>query len=294
MKTERSKSFILWFDEIGIEDIPLVGGKNASLGEMLQDKKSKVKIPPGFAITSYAYRYILEKSGVLDELKAVLHGLNIKNSKAWKWQEKRRERSSWDASCPSELQEAIAQAYHKLSSQCKVRRIWMSLSAPLRLRKICLRPVLPGQQESFLNICGVKPALKACKSCFASLFTNRAIVYRAENKFDHFKVYLSIGVQKMVRSDLASAGVIFTLDTESGFRDVVFITGSYGLGESVVQGAVNPDEFYVFKPTLKQGYKPLIDKRLGRERRQKLSTHKRALIQSRRSKLHLRIEKNSA
>lgn len=260
MKNEPSKCFILWFDEIGIEDISLVGGKNASLGEMR--KKTNVKIPPGFAITAYAYRYILEKGGILGDLKAIFHGLNIHDSKALEKAGKKARKLILDCELPSELQDAIAHAYNKLSSQCKME------NADVAVRSSATAEDLPsasfaGQQESFLNISGLKSLLDACRRCFASLFTSRAIAYRHENRFDHFKVYLSIGVQKMVRSDLASAGVIFTLDTESGFRDVVFITGSFGLGESVVQGAVNPDEFYVFKPTLKQGYKPLIDKRLG-------------------------------
>lgn len=260
MKKERSKSFILWFDEIGIEDIPLVGGKNASLGQMR--KKTNVKIPPGFAISSYAYKYILEKAAVLDELKAVLHGLDIHNSQALEIAGEKARKIIMDCELPSELQEAIGDAYHKLSMQANVNDLDVAVRSSATAEDLP-QASFAGQQQSFLNICGLKQLLRACKSCFASLFTNRAIVYRCENKFDHFKVYLSIGVQKMIRSDLASAGVIFTLDTESGFRDVVFITGSYGLGESVVQGAVNPDEFYVFKPTLQQGYKPLIDKRLG-------------------------------
>lgn len=259
-KKEREKSFILWFDEIGIEDISLVGGKNASLGEMR--KNTNVKIPQGFAITAYAYKYILEKAGILKDLKAVLHGLNINDSQALEKAGEKARKLIMGCELPTELEDAIALAYQKLSSLCKVD------NANVAVRSSATAEDLPsasfaGQQQSFLNISGLKQLLDTCKSCFASLFTSRAIVYRHENKFDHFKVYLSIGVQKMVRSDLASAGVIFTLDTETGFPDVVFITGSYGLGESVVQGAVNPDEFYVFKPTLKLGYKPLIDKRLG-------------------------------
>lgn len=260
MKQECSEPFILWFDEIGIEDIAQVGGKNASLGEMR--RKTKIKIPPGFAITAYAYRYVLEKAGVLNKLKAVLHGLNIHDSQALEKAGEKARKIIRDCELPSELQDAIAKAYQKLSSLCKVENLDVAVRSSATAEDLPSAS-FAGQQESFLNICGLQQLLEACKRCFASLFTSRAIVYRHENKFDHFKVYLSIGVQKMVRSDLASAGVIFTLDTESGFPDVVFLTGSYGLGESVVQGAVNPDEFYVFKPTLKQGYKPLIDKRLG-------------------------------
>ena len=241
----------------------------------MADKKSKVKIPQGFAITAYAYRYVLEKAGILHELKAVLHGLNIKDSKALEKAGEKARKMIEGCELPPDLEDAIAQAYHKLSALSKVE------NADVAVRSSATAEDLPqasfaGQQESFLNICGVRQLLKACKRCFASLFTNRAIVYRCENKFDHFQVFLSIGVQRMVRSDVASAGVIFTLDTESGFRDVVFITGSYGLGESVVQGAVNPDEFYVFKPTLKQGYKSLIDKRLGEKASKIVYTQKGA------------------
>lgn len=260
MKKKQKESFILWFDEIGIEDIPLVGGKNASLGEML--KKTKVKIPPGFAITAYAYKYVLEKAGIIKDLKATLHGLNIHDSQTLEKAGEKARKLILDCELPMELQDAIAHAYSKLSSQCKVENVDVAVRSSATAEDLPMAS-FAGQQQSFLNIRGLQQLLEACKQCFASLFTNRAIVYRHENKFDHFKVYLSIGIQKMVRSDLASAGVIFTLDTETGFRDVVFITGSYGLGESVVQGAVNPDEFYVFKPTLKQGYQPLIDKRLG-------------------------------
>lgn len=262
MKKERDKSFVLWFDEIGIEDVVLVGGKNASLGEMLRAKKVDVSIPPGFAITAYSYRYVLEKSGVVKELKAALQGLDIHDSKALEKAGKKAREIILGCELPLDLQEAIAEAYQKLSRQCKEANVDVAVRSSATAEDLPMTS-FAGQQETFLHISGVKHLLKACKACFASLFTSRAIVYRAENKFDHFKVYLSIGVQEMVRSDLASAGVIFTLDTETGFRDVVFVTGSYGLGESVVQGMVNPDEFFVFKPTLKQGYNALIDKRLG-------------------------------
>lgn len=261
MKKDRSKSFLLWFNEIGINDVPLVGGKNASLGEML-GSKAKLKIPNGFAITAYAYRYFLEKAGILKELKSILHGLKVSDTRALKKAGQKARKLIMNSELPKELVEAITQAYHKLSSKYHVDHVDVAVRSSATAEDLP-QASFAGQHESFLNISGVKHLLDACKRCFASLFKDRAIVYRHENKFDHFKVYLSIGVQKMVRSDLGSAGVIFTLDTETGFRNVVFITGSYGLGESVVQGAVNPDEFYVFKPTLLQGYKPIIDKRLG-------------------------------
>lgn len=258
MRKKRASSYILWFDEIGIKDVPLVGGKNASLGEMVSAlKKQKVKVPTGFAITSHAYRYVLESSGAFARLKKVLKGLDVKSPKALAAAGKKAREIVLECQLPADLQEAILKAYKKLSAHYKTKL------ADVAVRSSATAEDLPdasfaGQQETFLNISGPAELLEACKRCFASLFTNRAIAYRAEHKVDHFKASLSIGVQKMIRSDLASAGVIFTLDTETGFSDVVFITGSYGLGESVVQGAVNPDEFYVFKPTL-----ALIDKRLG-------------------------------
>lgn len=263
MKKTKTQPFILWFDEIGVEDIALVGGKNASLGEMYCAlKKQKVRVPPGFAITSHAYQYVLEKGGANERLKAVLKGLNPQNPEALaKAGEKARE-IILSCALPSDLQDEILDAYHKLSALYKVK------DTDVAVRSSATAEDLPtasfaGQQETFLNITGPRNLLEACKRCFASLYTNRAIAYRANQKIDHLKTYLSIGIQKMIRSDLASAGVIFTLDTESGFKDVVYITGSVGLGESVVQGTVNPDEFYVFKPTFKKGYKPLIDKTLG-------------------------------
>lgn len=263
MKKLKTEPYILWFDEIGVEDIALVGGKNASLGEMYCNlKKKKIEVPAGFAITSHAYRYILKKKGAFDELKAALQGLNPSDSQALEKAGQKARETLLHCELPPDLQEAIISAYRKLSS------IYKTKNADVAVRSSATAEDLPtasfaGQQETFLNISGEEELLTACKRCFASLFTNRAIAYRCENKIDHFKTALSIGVQKMIRSDLGSAGVIFTLDTESGFPNVVFVSGSYGLGESIVQGTVNPDEFYVFKPTLKKGYKPLIDKVMG-------------------------------
>ncbi|MBW2969912.1 phosphoenolpyruvate synthase [Candidatus Woesearchaeota archaeon] len=260
---DKSKAFVLWFDEITIEDIPLVGGKNASLGEMYQTLVKKgVRIPNGFAVTAYAYRYVLEKSGALEKLRSALRGLNVKNVRALAAAGRKARDIIMHCEFPPELESEILHAYQKLSKE------YRDNNTDVAVRSSATAEDLPeasfaGQQESFLNVRGHHELIDCCKRCFASLFTNRAIAYRTEHGFDHFKVYLSIGVQKMVRSDLACAGVIFTLDTETGFPNVVFVTGSYGLGESVVQGAVNPDEFYVFKPTLKDKFKPLIDKRLG-------------------------------
>lgn len=263
MKKLKPKPYILWFDEIGIDDINLVGGKNASLGEMYHNlKKKNVQVPSGFAITASAYRYVLEKSGAFDALKTILYGLNHKNSQILASTGKKAREIILQCELPSDLQEEIIGAYHKLSAQHKQKNIDVAVRSSATAEDLPTAS-FAGQQESYLNIHGEKELLLACKRCFASLFTNRAIAYRCEQKIDHLTSYLSIGVQNMIRSDLASAGVIFTLDTETGFPNVVFITGSYGLGESVVQGTVNPDEFYVFKPTLKQGYKPIIDKVIG-------------------------------
>ena len=272
MKNQKPQ-YILWFDEIGIEDIDLVGGKNASLGEMYQNlKKQKVQVPSGFAITAGAYRYVLEKTGALAALKKLLAGLDHKNSKNLSSIGKKAREIILRCEIPSDLKEEIMEAYHQLSSQYKLKNVSVAVRSSATSEDLPTAS-FAGQQETFLNVSGENELLKSCKRCFASLFTNRAIAYRCEQNIDHLTSYLSIGVQKMVRSDLASAGVIFTLDTESGFSNVVYITGSYGLGESVVQGTVNPDEFYVFKPTLKEGYKPIIDKIVGSKATKIIYTH---------------------
>lgn len=259
----KAKPHILWFDQIGIDDVAIVGGKNASSGEMYSNlRKQKVSVLPGFAITSYAYKYVLEQGQACERLKETLKGLNPSNSQSLAATGKKARDIILHCDIPQDLQDAIIQAYRKLSS------IYNLKNADVAVRSSATAEDLPkasfaGQQETYLNISGDKALIAACKRCFASLFTDRAIAYRCENHIDHLKVSLSIGIQKMVRSDLGSAGVIFTLDPDSGFPNVVFINGSYGLGENVVQGAVNPDEFYVFKPTLKTGYKPVIDKVVG-------------------------------
>lgn len=262
---DKSRKFVLWFDETGIGDVSLVGGKNASLGEMHRSLSSKgVDVPNGFSITAYAYKYLLEKAGVEDEIKETLSGLDVSDMK--NLQEKGRKVRDIIRNCsfPAKLKVEIAAAYQKLCEQ-------YGENVDVAVRSSATAEDLPtasfaGQQETYLNIKGEEHLIEACKKCFASLFTNRAISYREDKGFDHFKVYLSIGVQKMVRSDLANSGVMFSIDTESGFRNVVFITAAYGLGENVVQGAVNPDEYYVFKPTLKKGFKPIIARSVGEKK----------------------------
>jgi len=261
---DKSKEFILWFDEIGIEDVPLVGGKNASLGEMIRELGSEgISVPNGFAITAYAYRYLLEAAGIEDDIKRILSDLNTHDLENLKIRGKKIRTLIEKAEFPDELNDAICKAYADMKT-----RLGYEKNTDVAVRSSATAEDLPdasfaGQQETYLHISGNDALIKACKKCFASLFTDRAISYRFDKGFDHFQVSLSIGVQKMVRSDSSSSGVIFSIDTESGFKNAVFITGSYGLGENVVQGAVNPDEFYVFKPTLKAGKRPIISKKLG-------------------------------
>lgn len=262
---EKSQEFILWFDQLGIEDVPLVGGKNASLGEMYRMLTPKgVKIPNGFAITSYAYRYFLDKAGIKDRIKETLKTLDTKDIKNLQDHGHRVRQIILEAEFPVELKNAILVQYRNLCGAYNKER----KDVDVAVRSSATAEDLPdasfaGQQETFLNIRGDYPILDACRKCFASLFTNRAISYREDKGFDHFSIALSIGVQKMVRSDLACSGVMFSIDTESGFKDAVFLTGSYGLGENVVLGAVNPDEYYIFKPTLRTGFKPIISKTVG-------------------------------
>jgi len=261
--TARNKKFILWFDELSIKDVGLVGGKNASLGEMYKElTKKKIRIPYGFAVTAYAYQYLLEKAGVEDHIKQALKGLDTKNVRNIAERGRKIRDIIRRCAFPPELSKAIKDAYHKLSKKYNRKNVDVAVRSSATAEDLP-EASFAGQQETYLNIHNEKSLINACKDCFASLFTDRAIVYREEKGFDHFKVYLSIGVQKMVRSDKASSGVMFTLDTETGFDDVVFITASWGLGENVVQGAVNPDEFHVFEPTLSKGFKPIITKTLG-------------------------------
>lgn len=260
---EKKKRFILWFDEIGIADVPLVGGKNASLGEMYRELTSKgVKIPNGFAITAYAYQYLLTKAKIKDDIKRILSDLNVHNLKNLYDHGRRVREVISHAEFPPELREEIVTAYRRLSKENKVKNVDTAVRSSATAEDLA-DASFAGQQETFLNVHGEDQLIQACRNCFASLFTNRAISYRHEKKFDDFQVSLSIGVQKMVRSDLAASGVMFSIDTESGFKDAVMINASYGLGENIVQGAVTPDEFYVHKPTLRLGFKPIVGKHLG-------------------------------
>lgn len=254
--------FIRWFNQLGIKDVPLVGGKNASLGEMYCQLAPKgIAVPNGFGITAKAYFYVLKKAGIADDIRRILRGLDTRDLKNLQARGQTVRHVIRTAELPPALANAIAAAYAKLERE-------YGNNVDVAVRSSATAEDMPsasfaGQMETYLNVCGVPALIAACKQCFASLFTDRAISYRTDKKFNHFKVGLSIGVQKMVRSDRAASGVMFSIDTESGFRDAVLINGSWGLGETIVQGSVTPDEWYVHKPTLKQGFRPIIGKTIG-------------------------------
>jgi pyruvate,water dikinase len=250
------------FAELGIGDVLLVGGKNASLGEMYRELSSEgVKVPNGFATTAAAFHYYLEFNGLKERIGNALGKLDPDDVEALA--HTGAEIRSWiiDGNLPQDLAEEITAAYEKMGRE-------YGANPDVAVRSSATAEDLPdasfaGQQETYLNVEGVDNLLRTCKRVLASLFTDRAIHYRVDKGFDHMSIALSIGVQKMVRSDKGASGVIFTLDTESGFREAVFITGAYGLGENVVQGAVNPDEFYVHKPTLDKGFRPIVMRHMG-------------------------------
>jgi len=258
----HDKELIIWFDDIGIDDVPMVGGKNASLGEMYQHLTSEgVAVPHGFAITAYAYQYLIKSAGIEDGVREALAGLDTHDLHNLQERGKKVRAIIRGAAFPQDLQDAIINAYKKMEAE-------YGKDVDVAVRSSATAEDLPdasfaGQQETYLNVRGYDAILDYCSQCFASLFTDRAISYRHDKDFGQFDVYLSIVIQKMVRSDSASSGVLFTIDTESGFKDAVFITGAWGLGENVVQGAVNPDEYFVFKPTLKMGKRPIVSKTIG-------------------------------
>ena len=258
---EPAARFIKWFSDISIDDIDSVGGKNASLGEMFRELSPKgVRIPDGFAITAKGFRWFLKQAKLEEFIRDALVGLDTRDVGNLRFRGNRIRHEILSAPLPDDLEDEIMKAYDMIGGH--------SLAADVAVRSSATAEDLPdasfaGQQETYLNVQGYRGLLEACRRCFASLFTDRAISYRADKGFDHLKVALSIGVQRMVRADLAASGVMFTIDTESGFRDAVLINAAYGLGENVVQGSVNPDEYYVFKPTLKTGYKPILQKTIG-------------------------------
>ncbi|MCB1535420.1 MAG: phosphoenolpyruvate synthase [Rhodoblastus sp.] len=254
--------FTRFFREIGIEDVPTVGGKNASLGEMYRELTAKnMRIPNGFAIVADAYRMTLDRAGAWALLRAALDGLDVADVDDLARRAAKARDIVHQAPLPVEVEGDIRAGLSALEAE-------YGEGLSVAIRSSATAEDLPtasfaGQHESYLNVQGEAAVLEAVKRCYASLFTDRAIRYRIDNGFDHFKVFNSVGVMKMVRSDLAASGVAFTIDTESGFRDVVFVTGAYGLGENVVQGAVDPDEFYVFKPMYRAGKQTVLKRALG-------------------------------
>ncbi|MBI2575647.1 phosphoenolpyruvate synthase [Candidatus Woesearchaeota archaeon] len=259
---DKAHKYILWFDEIGIHDVPYVGGKNASLGEMYNALRKKgIRIPDGFAVTAAGYRFFLEEEGIKTRLFEILKRINPRSVESLTARGNEARQLFLHADIPPALRMLILSAYRKLCQR-------YGPNTDVAVRSSATAEDLPGasfagQQDTFLNIRGETALLDACRRCFASLYTNRAIHYRLDKGFDHEKVSLSIGIQKMVRSDLASSGVMFSIDTETGFKDVILINGIWGMGENIVQGKVNPDEWYVHKPTLQKGFKPIISRILG-------------------------------
>jgi pyruvate,water dikinase len=255
-------AFVRRFEEIGLQDVALVGGKNASLGELYRELAPKgVRVPDGFAVTADAYRYFLRSAGLAPVIERTLADLDTRDVDELRRRGRDVRHAILAASLPPDLARAITDAYDRLGAGS-------GESLDVAVRSSATAEDLPeasfaGQQETYLNVHGHAALLESCKRCFASLFTDRAISYRAERGFDQRAIALSIGVQRMVRSDLGAAGVMFSIDTESGFPDAVLINASYGLGENVVQGSVTPDEYYVFKPTLVQGFRPILRKRVG-------------------------------
>ena len=261
--TMTDENWVRWFSGIGLGDVPEVGGKTASLGELYSLRNEGVLVPDGFVLSASAYRVALDAAEAWPELHRLLafdpHDVALLAARA-----AAARRLVYEATATPTLRRQIAEAYRTLEQKC-------GSNVAVAVRSSATAEDLPnasfaGQHESYLNVRGINNVVEACRNCFASLFTDRAIVYRRDNDFDHFKVALSVAVMQMVRADLAASGVVFTLDTESGFQDVVFITGAWGLGENVVQGKVDPDEFYVHKPTFRQGYRAVLSRTLGGKR----------------------------
>lgn len=268
----RDQQFILWFHELRNTDVKLVGGKNASLGEMYSLLTPKgVRIPNGFAVTAAAYFHFLDSNGIRDQIKDILSTLDTTDMKNLAIRGAKVRQLITESEFPADLRQEIVDNYRKLEKE-------YARNVDVAIRSSATAEDLPdasfaGQQETYLDIRGADAVILAVRKCFASLFTNRAISYRQDKGFDHFTIGLSAAVQKMVRSDLACSGVMFSIDTESGFRNAVLVTGSWGLGENIVLGRVNPDEFFVFKPTLAAGKQAIISRQMGDKLIKKVYAH---------------------
>ena len=255
-------AWVVPLDQLGLKDLDSVGGKNSSLGEMISQLTDLgVKVPGGFATTAEAYRRFLSQDGLADRINTELGKLDVDDVEALAETGARIRGWVLDAPLPAELESGIRAEWDKLTAES-------GKDLAVAVRSSATAEDLPdasfaGQQETLLNVRGIDGLLRAVHQVYASLYTDRAIAYREHQGFPHDQVALSAGIQRMVRSDLAASGVLFTLDTETGFRDVVFITSAYGLGETIVQGQVNPDEFYVYKPSLRAGKRAIVRKKLG-------------------------------
>lgn len=264
MIEEKKENFVKWFNEVGIKDVPIVGGKNAALGEMFSNLVPLgVNIPNGFALTADAYRYFFEKTGLDKDIERILADLDTKSIKNLQAHGKKVREAILKKEFPPMLHDAIVESYAEFEEK-------FGKNADVAVRSSATAEDLPGasfagQQETYLNVRGIKDVLLSSRKCIASLFTDRAISYRVDKGFSHFDAALSVGIQHMVRSDEAVSGVAFTIDTETGFDKVIEINGIYGLGEFIVQGIVIPDEFVIFKPTLENGHKSIISKKLGKK-----------------------------
>ena len=261
-------NYIYWFDQIRPRDHEKVGGKNAGLAMMIRElSHDDILVPNGFALSSDAYWYFIQHNRLLTRMKKIMSSIKDYNAIAQVQKAGHEIRTLLlEGTMPDDLREQLIQAYHELSKQYHTKYCDVAVRSSATAEDLPTAS-FAGQLETFLNVKGDDALIKACKKSIASLFTNRAIVYRKENKFDQFKVALSVGIQKMIRSDKASAGVAFSLDTETGFKNVIIIDSAWGLGESVVKGDVNPDEFCVFKPTLEKGFDPILKKSLGDKRK---------------------------
>lgn len=261
----KKKKYILWFKDIAKKDGKIIGGKNASLGEMYSKLNRRgINIPNGFTTTSFAFQYFLKANKIDKKIKKIFKEFNPQSLASLKKTGKAARSLILNGDFPQDFKKEIIKNYRKLSQKYNDKKTDVAVRSSATAEDLKTAS-FAGQMETYLNIRGEKQLLNSIKKCFASLFTDRAIAYREENKFGHLEIYLSACIQKMVRSDLASSGVIFTLDTETGFEKVVLINSIWGLGEMIVKGKITPDQFYVFKPTLKQGFKSIIFKDLGRK-----------------------------
>jgi pyruvate,water dikinase len=263
MDNTTAKPHVLDFSQVGAGDVAIVGGKCASLGELFRELTGQgVRAVDGFSTTSNAYHTLLETDGLRNRLKKLLKGLDTNNLEELARVGSEARAMMLETPFPKDVETAILESYKRLGERIGKKTFEVAVRSSATAEDLP-DASFAGQQDTILNVRGEQRLIEACHECYASLWTDRAISYRTAKGFDHFDVALSIGIQPMVRSDIASSGVMFTLDTESGFRDAVVINGAWGLGEAVVQGMATPDEWIIFKPTLKQGFRPIITRKLG-------------------------------